>query len=62
MKRFASRVLLVALSLALALTVIARAQSNPLSTDNAKKEGEVVWTALSDWRNDCRSDHQSFRR
>lgn len=43
MKRFASRVLLVALGLALALTVIARAQSNPLSTDNAKKEGEVVW-------------------
>jgi len=42
-KVFASRVLLSALALTLALTGIARAQSNTPIADSAKKEGEVIW-------------------
>jgi len=43
MKVSVCRILLSAFSLTLALTVLARAQSNPPSTVNAKKEGEVIW-------------------
>ncbi len=43
MKVSVCRILFSAFSLTLALTVLARAQSNPPSTVNAKKEGEVIW-------------------
>ena len=43
MKLFASRVLLLVLAVTLIITEIVRAQANPPSMDNAKKEGEVIW-------------------
>jgi hypothetical protein len=43
MKVSVCRILFSAFSLTLALTVLAGAQSNPSSTENAKKEGEVIW-------------------
>ncbi|MGE5215618.1 MAG: hypothetical protein ACM3SP_01300 [Chloroflexota bacterium] len=43
MKHFANRALFGVLAGVLAITSVARAQTDPANSDNAKKEGEVVW-------------------